>query len=154
MAVDPHKRVLLVDDEPLVREMLTGALRSNGLTVDEACDGAEALGLMAVQPYSVILLDLLMPNVDGFAVLEAMAPREAQPVVIVITGADHRAVGRLNARWIHGVVRKPFDPQELARVVTACADIRGRNAFGAMAVAAMVAGSRLIEALLSRWTSS
>lgn len=154
MVVDPHKRVLVVDDEPLVRDMLAAALRSCGLTVDEASDGAEALDLLAVQRYAVILLDLLMPNVDGFGVLEAMTPKEAQPVVIVITGADARAVGRLNARWIHGIVRKPFDPHEVARVVTACADIRSRNAFGAMAIAALVAGSPLIEELLKRWPTS
>lgn len=154
MAVDPHKRVLVVDDEPLVREMLAAALRADGLTVDEAGDGAEALELMAVQEYGVILLDLLMPKVDGFGVLEAMTPQKTQPVVIVITGADSRAVDRLNARGIHGVLRKPFDPREVARVVTACSEIRSRNAFGAMAIAAMVAGSPLLEALLNRWTSS
>jgi CheY-like chemotaxis protein len=104
-----------------------------------------------VAPYAVILLDLLMPNVDGFTLLEALGQHEVQPVVIVVTGAERGAVEQLGARAIHGIVRKPFDPQELATVVAACADIRGRSAFGAMAIAAVVAGSPLLALLNLSW---
>lgn len=151
MTVDPHKRVLVVDDDAEVRDILTTVLRANGLNVDEAADGGQALELLSVNQYAVVLLDLIMPNLDGFAVLDVVGTLESHPVVLVVTGADRSAIANLNANWIHGIVRKPFEPQELANVVVACADIRGRNAFGAMALAAMVAGSPLL-ALLNRFS--
>jgi two-component system, OmpR family, response regulator len=148
MTADPHKRVLVVDDDQGVRGLLTSVLRSRGLSVDEAAGGRDALDLLATGRYAVILLDLILPDLDGFAVIEALRRSgEPQPIVLVVTGADRRAVERLDARLIHGIVRKPFEPEELADVVLACADIRGRNALGAMALAAMMAGPPLLALL-------
>ena len=153
MAIDPHRRVLVVDDDPSVRGLLSTVLRANDLTVDEAADGLEALRLMAVHQYAVILLDLIMPRLDGFGVIEALGISDGwQPVVLVVTGADRAALERLDPRRIHGIVRKPFEPQELASVVVACAEIRGRSAFGTMAIAAIVAGSPFLALLKSSWS--
>jgi hypothetical protein len=54
---------------------------------------------------------------------------------------------RLNANKIHGIVKKPFDPREVAEVVAACAEIRGRSAFETMAVATVMTGAPLIALL-------
>jgi CheY-like chemotaxis protein len=153
MTVDPHKRVLVVDDDEGVRDLLSAVLRMRGLTVDVASGGNEALDLIALNTYSVVLLDLLMPNVDGFAVLGRLHAGDngSAPVVLVVTGAERPAIAQLDAQHIHGIVKKPFDPEELANIVVACADIRGRNALGTMAIAAVMAGSPLL-ALLNRWT--
>src|SRR5258708_1345044 len=124
MAVDPHRRVLVVDDDPSCRGPLSTVLRANDLTVDEAADGVEALQLIAVNQYAVILLDLMMPRLDGFGVIEALGRTEAgETVVLVVTGADRAAIERLDPRRIHGIVRKPFDLPELATVVGARAQI-------------------------------
>lgn len=152
--MDQQKRVLVVDDDPVIRQMLTWVLERQSLTVDEARDGAEALALVREHPYSVILLDLLMPNVDGFAVLDSLGGPEipAPPVVLVITGADRSEIDHLDPHRIHGIVKKPFDAEELASLVVACAEIRGRGAFGAMAIATVIAGSPFL-ALLNRFSS-
>jgi CheY-like chemotaxis protein len=151
MSVDPHKRVLVVDDDVNVRGVLKTVLETNGLTIDEASNGREALDLLAVNQYAVILLDLILPVLDGYAVIEAIGTQEMwKPVVLVVTGAERPSFDARAARWVQGVVRKPFDPLELANVVAACADLRGRSTFGTMAIAAMVAGSPLL-ALLNRW---
>jgi CheY-like chemotaxis protein len=148
---DPHKRVLVVDDDPDARGLLAAVLHHHGLSVDEASDGREALELLAVNQYAVVLLDLIMPNLDGFGVIEVLGRQETgKPVVLVVTGADRRAIEQLDARIVHGILRKPFDPDDLAAVVVACADVRGRNALGTMALAAMMAGSPLL-ALLNKW---
>ena len=76
---------------------------------------------------NVIVLDLLMPDVDGFAVIEAIDQKAYPPIILVVTGADRRVVDRLDPRRVHGVVKKPFDPCEVADVVSACADIRGQG---------------------------
>jgi CheY-like chemotaxis protein len=152
MNEDQPKRVLIVDDDPVIRQLLQRVLQRRTLIVDEARDGSEALSLIQQHSYSVILLDLIMPVLDGFAVLDALeAAKRPSPVVLVITGADRSQIRDLDPRRIHGVVRKPFDPEELAAVVVACAEIRGRNQFGTMAIATMIAGSPLL-ALLNRFS--
>ena len=148
MRSEQHRQVLIVDDDPNVREILATALRQKSLLTDEAPDGAEAIRLLAENSYSVVLLDILMPGVDGFDVLGAIDANTAQtPVVLVVSGAERAVLERLDTSRIHGVVRKPFDPQEIASVVAACAEIRGRSGFETMAYATMLAGAPLIALL-------
>jgi CheY-like chemotaxis protein len=138
------KRVLVVDDDEEIRGLLTSVLRRRDLVVDEAVDGAEALDLLRQNIYSVVLLDLLMPNTDGFSVLKELDSALAPPVVLVITGADRSLVKRLDPQRIHGVVRKPFDADDLASVVVACAEIKSRRGFETMAISAIVASGPLL----------
>jgi DNA-binding response OmpR family regulator len=154
MRAEQQKRVLIVDDDPVVRALLVWTLERHSLTVDQASDGLAALALIKEHQYSVIVLDLVMPLLDGFGVLKALdGPSMASPpVVLVITGADRRAMDHLDPQRIHGIVRKPFDPKELASVVVACAEIRSRNSFGTMAIATVIAGSPLL-ALLNRFSA-
>lgn len=148
MTIEQPRQVLIVDDDPTVREILATALRQKSLVTDEASDGAEAIRLLAENVYSVVLLDILMPGVDGFRVLDAIdAGAVTAPVVLVVSGAERAVLETLDTRRIHGVVRKPFDPQEIATVVAACAEIRGRSAFETMAYATMISGAPLIALL-------
>jgi DNA-binding response OmpR family regulator len=144
--MDQHRRVLVIDDEPSVRRLLAVALRKRSLVVDEASDGAEAIALLAENRYSVVLLDLLMPKVDGFGVIDAIGDG-ANPIVLVLSGADRRVLDQVDSRKVHGIVRKPFDPLEIADVVSAIAEIRGRSTFEAMAFVAVMVGAPLIALL-------
>ena len=142
------KLVLVVDDDAETRTLLGSIVARQGLTVDFASDGGTAIDLIGRRPYSVILLDLLLPGTDGFAVLDALSqPGMPNPVVLVITGADRSVVDRLDSRRIHGIVRKPFDPQELAGIIAACVEIKARGTFGTMAIATMLAGGPILEFL-------
>jgi two-component system, OmpR family, response regulator CpxR len=152
MNAEQQKRVLVVDDDPVIRRLLVWVLQQHSLIVDEAGDGLQALALVSKHQYGVVVLDLMMPVLDGFGVLRALGGNAASPpVVLVITGADRRDIDHLDPQRIHGIVRKPFDPEELAALVVACAEIRGRNAFGTMAIATVLAGSPLL-ALLNRFS--
>ncbi len=143
MSAAQQKRVLVVDDDPAIRELLRSVLRRCDLIVDEAEDGAEALDLLKENSYSVILLDLLMPVVDGYTVIEKLDSMSS-PVVLVITGAEHTALRQLDSRKIHGILRKPFDADELANLVVACAEIKSRSSFETMAISAMIASGPLL----------
>ena len=146
-----QKRILVVDDDADIRELLATVLRQHDLTVDTAPDGVTALELVREQRYSVVLLDLFMPIVDGFQVLEALKAEEMRaPVGLVVTGADRQSIARVDATQIHGVVRKPFDPDELASLVVACAELKGRGSFGPMAIATMISGAGMLHWLVNR----
>jgi DNA-binding NtrC family response regulator len=141
-------RVLIVDDDADLRQVLTTALQRMSLRVDEASDGREAMDLLTRNSYAVVLLDLLMPVADGFSVLDGIATNtDPAPVVLVITGAEPRIVDELDARRIHGIVRKPFDPVELAGIVADCVELRSRRSFEAMAIATVMTGAPLMALL-------
>lgn len=148
MTSEHYRRVLVVDDDFEIRRILVAALRQRGLTIDEAVDGRQAVDLLRENTYSVIVLDLLMPGIDGFGVLNAVNETDGQsPVVLVVSGAERSLLDRIDSQKIHGIVRKPFDPHEVAAVVAACAEIRGRSAFETMALATMITGAPLIALL-------
>ena len=104
-AVRKHRRdlpVLVVDDDPVVRELLRRQLEAEGYRVSEAADGRAALARLREGVPSVILLDLMMPEMDGFELMEAMR-REvgwASIPVVVLTAKDLTAEDRerLNGR--------------------------------------------------------
>lgn len=81
------KRILVVDDDDAIRALLFTILRRRGFKVDSARSGREAMERCARCRYSVMLLDLMMPQMDGFEVLNVMAkmPQGERPVVIVLT---------------------------------------------------------------------
>lgn len=127
-----EKKVLIVEDEHDLRAAVALRLREKGLVVDEAEGGRIAMDLLGADHYEVILVDLTMPEPDGFAILDALSSGSLKKpsVVIVTTGTEPTALERLDPARIHGVVRKPFDPDELADLVTACAEIRARASSG------------------------
>lgn len=148
MAIEQHQRVLVVDDDPSVRHILVRALRSKPLIIDEAANGQEAIALLRENAYCVVLLDILMPDVSGFDVLDAIDGEMLNaPVVLVVSGADRNVLDRLDSQRIHGIVKKPFDPLEIAAIVFACAEIRGNRAFETMAIATVMTGAQLIAFL-------
>jgi CheY-like chemotaxis protein len=146
--VEQHRRILVVDDDAVVRHLLVAALRQHALFIDEATDGSEAIELLREHRYSVVLLDLMMPNINGFGVLDAIHDVTEPPVVLVVSGADRRVLEQLDSARIHGIIKKPFDPIDVAEVVAACAEIRGRSAFETMAYATILTGAPLIAMLV------
>jgi CheY-like chemotaxis protein len=153
MPTEAHRRILVVDDDHEVRRILTGALEKRGLIVHSAADGKEALELMAENAYGVVLLDLLMPEINGFDVLKWLQTTEmpSPPVVLVLTAAENDVLERLDPKRIHGLVRKPFDPDDLASLIVACSDIKGRGTFGTMAIATVLSGAQFL-AWLNRFS--
>lgn len=121
VASGDERRVLVVDDDEAIRTMLFTILRRRGFKVDIARGGVEALERIARCHYAVLLLDLMMPVMNGYDVLEKLAERPAseRPIAIVLTaGVPPR---NLRSDLVAGTVRKPFDIQLLVDTVAACA---------------------------------
>ncbi len=115
-----EKRILVVDDDESIRTLLFTILSRSGLCVDAAIDGAEALDRLAQCRYALILLDLMMPRINGWQVLEAIAKRPGgdRPMVIVMTAGTE--LRDLSPELVACSVRKPFDLELLLDAVIAC----------------------------------
>lgn len=104
-------RILVVEDDRPIRVLLVAALRRVGLDVEEAADGAEAVEMMARGSFALLLIDLMMPRMDGFALIEEIArmSMDRRPIVIVMTAFPDASVHHLDPHVVHAFVRKPFD---------------------------------------------
>ena len=107
-------RVLVVEDEPDLREAVRKALRRDGYAVDEAADGHAAVGMCLRVPYDLVVLDLTLPGMDGLDVCEAIRSGERSPLVLMLTARDgiKDRVAGLDAGADDYLV-KPFDLREL-----------------------------------------
>jgi adenylate cyclase len=126
MSVDVSAgRVLVVDDDPLNRMLLSRSLEQEGHRVDSAVNGQEALGILRERPFDVVLLDIVMPELDGVAVLERLKrdPVLQHVPVIMISAVDEiDIVVRCIEMGAEDYLPKPFNPVLLrARVNAALA---------------------------------
>lgn len=114
----PHPYVLVVDDDPAIRGLVADALRGEGYSVDMAAHGREALEAMRARRPATVVLDLMMPVMDGFSFIEACRKeRLCEDVPIVVISAVQDALKRIDEVPIHACIAKPFDLDDLVRLV-------------------------------------
>lgn len=119
--------VLVVDDDDGVQTLMGVLLKRKEFEVELAHDGQEALNKMRQTQYAAILLDLMMPRLSGYEVLDRLAkmsPSE-RPMVIVLTAGTSTL--ELDAGCVTGMVRKPFDIELLLDAITACLSTCGER---------------------------
>ncbi|HEX2059190.1 MAG TPA: response regulator transcription factor [Thermoanaerobaculia bacterium] len=118
----PRNRILVVDDEPAIRALVAKIVERAGYPVDTARDGAEAIEMLEQTQYAVIVLDLMMPNVDGYGLIRYIKQRGGKrPAVIVVSAGDSAALRQLDGAMVHSIVRKPFDIDVLGDLIAAAA---------------------------------
>ena len=112
-------RVLVVDDEPMVREVLARYLEQEGFAVDLAEDGEQALAAYEAATPDLVLLDLMLPSIDGLEVFRRM--RERQPVAVIMLTARGEETDRVVGLELGAddYVTKPFSPREVVARVRA-----------------------------------
>jgi two-component system, chemotaxis family, chemotaxis protein CheY len=116
-----RRRVLLVDDDAAIRVICSINLRAAAFEVSEAADGLQGLEQATRHPPDLILSDLRMPGLDGFALAEALSRDEATRAVPIVflsgeTGVSERM--RAYALGVAGFVTKPFDPAALVALLS------------------------------------
>src|SRR6201996_7814246 len=127
-------RILVVDDDLHIREVIRVALRKAGMTVNEAKDGREALARFAADRPDLIILDIGMPELDGLDVCREV--RKTSDVPILYLSARDDEIDRVLGLEIGGddYVTKPFSPRELvARVNAILRRVASRETDGARA---------------------
>ena len=108
--------VLIVDDDAGLRGFVRASLELEGYTVREAASADEGLDALEEEPPDLILLDVMMPRVDGWEMLRRVQERHgvgAIPVLMFSGKVDERAAADATERGAQGFIGKPFDPQQL-----------------------------------------
>ncbi|HET7298537.1 MAG TPA: response regulator, partial [Burkholderiales bacterium] len=111
-------RILVVDDEEIVLQSCRRALGDGERVVDTAASGAEALKRIEEGRYDLVLLDIMMPDIDGLQVLQRVKESHPDIEVIMVTGLSQiETAVRAMKLGAFDYLPKPFDPDELALVV-------------------------------------
>ena len=116
----PGKRILIVDDDDAIRALLHTVLRRRGFRVDTARNGAEAVEKLADCNYALLVLDLMMPIMNGWDVLEHLrsATLAHRPLVLVLTaGIEPR---KFESDMVVGLMQKPFEVELLVDTIQGC----------------------------------
>ncbi len=111
--------ILIVDDEPAIADTLAYALRADGFTVDHCLLGREALSLLASRPYDLVVLDVGLPDLNGFDVCRALRRESNVPVLFLTARNDE--IDRIVGLELGGddYVAKPFSPREVVSRIRA-----------------------------------
>jgi len=126
-------RILIVDDDPGIVEVLGDRLAAQGHRIEKASDGQEAMVLLRADPPDLVLLDLQMPRMDGMQVLERISEEQIDTTAVVLTavGTVERAVAAMKS-GAYDFLTKPFDPQHVTLIVEKALEregLRRRNRF-------------------------
>jgi len=114
------KKLLLVEDDPQIRGLVNLLLRREDIQITEAADGGETMQYLANETYDVILLDIMMPVMDGYEVLRRIRTETINahtPVVILTSRAQDADILKGYALGATLYITKPFEPEDLVAQV-------------------------------------
>ena len=119
---EPHSHdVLVVEDDTNARQTISIALERKGLRVMVAEDGVEAMRVLALRRFCVLLLDLVLPKADGYAVIAYVKENMPELPVIVMTSLSADELSGLDRSVVQNVLFKPLPMEEMAdRVQSVC----------------------------------
>jgi len=129
MAERNGKRVLVIDDANLVRMYYRDALESAGYEVDEALNGLEALEKLQLQPADLLIVDVNMPQMDGFSFLKVLRRQEGSiasiPALVTSTEAQPQDIEAARAAGANFYLVKPVTPEALAEYASLMSGLAG-----------------------------
>ena len=116
-------RALVVEDDPAIRRLVEKLLIRQNIELDTVTDGNTAIDRLRATRYSILILDLMVPGLNGFEVIEFVKREQIDVPVIVVSAVSQQALTKLDHDVVKLVISKPFDVEEFTRAVLAlCAE--------------------------------
>ncbi len=114
----PGQRALIADDDPVTRYLIANILGQRRIEFDEAANGADAVKALKSRDYTLVFLDLLMPRIDGWGVIDFLRRAKGKPPrIVIITGVKDQTLSVADRELVSGLIYKPLDPSEVDRLV-------------------------------------
>src|SRR5690242_4228335 len=105
-------RALVVEDDPAIRRLVEKLLMRRGITIDTAHDGKQAIDKLRGNGYAVVVLDLMLPEVNGYEVIAYIKSMTERVPVVVVSAVSQQALKQLDYDVVKLVISKPFDVHE------------------------------------------
>lgn len=122
-------KVLIVDDDDGIRSLLSAVCKRVGYHCDNAEDGSIALQKIKSTDFDVVLLDLMMPKMNGYQVIEALREMKDRPQVIVVTAQGAKTTSGIDdGEVVRAVIHKPFDLDDVTALLLNAAEEARRHA--------------------------
>ena len=117
-----ERSVLVVDDDDAIRTLIARVLLRAKYDVEQAGNGYEALAKLRTRRFQTVVLDLMMPMMSGFELVEYLGSHDdaGAPCVVIVSAAGERDLKTINSPLVRSVLRKPFDLPELLEAVEKC----------------------------------
>ncbi len=110
--------ILIVEDDEPTRKLLDAVLTRSGFSTAFATNGHEAMRLLRTTNYGAVVLDIMMPEVGGREVVELITAESIPVPVVICSAAGPRVLTGFDPNVVKGIIRKPFDIEELVAMVT------------------------------------
>jgi CheY-like chemotaxis protein len=126
------KRMLIADDDAAIRRLFETLARREQIDCDVAANGREAIAALKEREYAVLFLDIMMPRVDGWGVLDYVRTRSTAriPSLFIVTAFLNQSVSAADAEIVSGIIYKPVDADEIAVLMREC--VRGGSPTAAL----------------------
>jgi DNA-binding response OmpR family regulator len=118
----PPRRALIVEDDPAIRKLVEKLLTRKGIEIETAPDGISAMEKIRTGTYSVLILDLMVPEANGFQVIDFVKQNAPQLPIAVVSAVSQQALTNLDLDVVKLVISKPFDVDEFTKAVVALCD--------------------------------
>lgn len=126
VATKPNYRALVVEDDPAIRRLVEKLLSRLSIDIDVAGDGLTAVDKLRRHRYSVLVLDLMVPELNGFEIIEFLKRENLHVPVAVVSAVSQQALTKLDLDVVKLVISKPFDVDEFTKAILAlCAEGEG-----------------------------
>lgn len=108
---------LIVEDDPAIRRLVEKLLLRQGIDIDTAADGRTAMEKLRRRAYSVLILDLMVPEVNGFELIDFLKKEQLRTPVAVVSAVSQQSLSNLDLDIVKLVISKPFDVDEFVKAV-------------------------------------
>ncbi len=118
-------QALIVEDDPAIRKLVGKLLARRGIDVDTAHDGRTAMEKIRTGNYAVVILDLMLPGVNGFEIIDFVRKNKIKVPIAVVSAVSHQALTKVDLDVVKLVIPKPFDVEQFTQAIVelCCAEL-------------------------------